>query len=107
MVIRELDALLKFTDRPSSSAVPRVGMRSELSKVMLSNRCASTNTLATRSPPPPGYGELWHPAQELASGPDIRLPVLGKTRGEVGSDIGSPVPFESGRPAPSWIVQFA
>src|SRR5438093_12266705 len=55
-----------------------VGTRSLGSNVAKSNRCPSTKTLATMSPPPPGIpkGELWHPAQELESGPEIRLKFL-------------------------------
>src|SRR5439155_8148459 len=89
--------------------IDRTLRRNPVAYVAKSNRCPSTKTLATMSPPPPGIpkGELWHPAQELESGPEIRLKFLGKINGSVWSDSGAPVPLASGRPAPSWAVQFA
>ena len=79
------------------------------SKLAKSNRWPSTKTLPTMSPPPPGMpnGALWQPAQELASGPEMRLKLRGKTRGSFGSVTGAPVPLVSGRPPPSSTVQFA
>jgi len=75
--------------------------------VAKSNRCPSTKTLPTASPSPPATGELWQPAHELASGPEILFIFRGKTSGDDKSVSVAPVPFVFGRPNPSWIVQFA
>src|SRR5215472_10135539 len=37
----------------------------------------------------------------------MRSKFLGNTNGELGSDMGAPVPFDFGRPAPSWAVNLA
>src|SRR5581483_10663825 len=60
--------------------------------------CASTKTLATKSPAPPACGWLWQPAHELASGPESRV----KRGPRSGSGVrGAMPPFVPGRPAPS------
>src|SRR5712692_5682160 len=106
-VARELEELAIVTNFPDSSTAPFVGIVSEWSKGTESKRCASTKTFATMSPAPPGTGALWHPAQELASGDDNRSKLRGNNSGDDGSETGFPVPFASGRPWPSWMVQFA
>jgi hypothetical protein len=65
--------------------------------------------LPTMSPPPPDrpWGALWQPVQEFASGPEMRLNARMCVSGCDGSDSGRPVPFVSGRPAPSCSVQRA
>jgi hypothetical protein len=37
----------------------------------------------------------------------MRSKFLGNTSGELESEMGAPVPFVIGRPAPSWTVNFA
>jgi len=85
---------------PISSTLPLVGSLSKGSNVRKSNRCPSTKTLATMSPPPPGMpnGWAWQPAQELASGAESRLKLRGKTSGCARSASGAPVPLVKGRP---------
>src|SRR5262245_50811107 len=77
--------------------------------VAKSKRWPSTNTSATRSPPPPAMpnGALWQPAHEFESGAEMRLKFRGKTSGADGSESGAPVPLVSGRPPPSCRVQLA
>ena len=77
------------------------------SKVAKSKRWPSTDTLATKSPPPPGNGVLWQPAQEFESGPEIRFIPRGNTNGSMLSESTAPVPLVCGRPAPSCRVHFA
>jgi hypothetical protein len=52
-------------------------------------------------------GLLWQPEQEFVSGPEMRLKLRGKISGLVESEMGFPVPFVMGRPAPSWLVHIA
>src|SRR5258708_21450109 len=60
--------------------------------------CAPTNTLTAKSPAPPTRGWLWHAAQELASGPEVRMnPILFSSVRKVGFES----PVAVGRPAPS------
>src|SRR5262249_2375662 len=72
-----------------------------------SKRWANTKTSVTRSPPPPANGALWQPEQAFESGEESRSKFLGNTNGDVGSEIGVPVPFVRGRPAPSLTVNLA
>ena len=58
-------------------------------------------------PAAPQRGTLWQLAQLLASIADSRLKLRGNTSGELGSESGLPVPFESGRPPPSCEVKTA
>lgn len=53
-VARSLPIVCSVTGLPSSSTAPRSGTLSDESKVAKSKRWASTKTLATMSPPPPG-----------------------------------------------------
>jgi len=58
--------------------------------------CASTNTLATKSPAPSGCA--WQPAHEFASGAETRV----KRGADAGFDVrGVPIPVVPGRPPPS------
>src|SRR5215470_7119244 len=107
MVFRELAIDWRFVGRPSSSISPFVKIPSSSLNVAKSKRCPRTKTLSTMSPPPPTLGLLWQPEQEFVSGPETRLKFLGKLSGSEGSDNGAPVPFVSGRPAPSWLVHMA
>ena len=108
-VARLLAMVSSSTGSPFSSTAPLVGMVSFWSKVAKSNRCPSTKTLPTMSPPPPGIpnGALWQPAQPLESGAEMRLKLRGKVSGSVPSASGPPVPLVSGRPPPSSMVQLA
>ena len=102
-VLREFAIVWSVAGSAASFTEPRVGIVSNASKVAKSNRCASTKTFATMSPPPPGIpnGALWQPAHEFASGAEMRLKLRGNSSALPGSASGAPVPLVLGRPPPS------
>src|SRR3989442_9385345 len=106
-VLRPLAMLCSVTRLPPSSLAPLVVTVSIWSKVEKSNRCPKTKTSVPNSPPPPTTGLLWHPEQEFMSGPETRLKLRGNVSRLLGSERPTPVPLVSGRPPPSWLLQFA